>query len=404
MGKYTNLENPLIDDKIDEILNSLVNQIVGVFHPESIILSGSFGRGEGSVLHQDGNLNIISDFEIGVISKKYYKRFLCRKIAQEINHNLDLDLTLNFYLPSRFTKNKTTNLSLRAQHLTIDQYELRYGSKLLHGKDYISKMRSYSSQDIPIWEGIRLIFNRMAESLKYFSSNKNGSRKLLLKKWIYKTILACSDALLISVNKYHFLYKVRAKNFMNKYANHFQGLFDDCVPEFPCLVIKAAKFKLKPSLSDNENLQELWFRTKTICDKTLRYLVKEDMGFDYTDYIDFQKKYLSHPNLQKKYFRGFIGFPLYQNLLCLAKIRRQLNVNIFLCLFSKISMVHLLYSMIALSYFGLERSGKVKKEYLTKAQENLEPIIHLSSWRDSVIDRWTETKDSVVALWNTVCN
>ena len=402
MGKYTNLENPLIDDKIDEILNSLVNQIVGVFHPESIILSGSFGRGEGSVLHQDGDLNIISDFEIGVISKKYYKRFLCRKIAQEINHDLDIDLTLNFYLPSRFTKNKTTNLSLRAQHLTIDQYELRYGSKLLYGKDYISKMRSYSSQDIPIWEGIRLIFNRMAESLKFFPPSRGKSKEYLLEKQIYKTILACSDALLISLGKYHFLCTARLKNFIYAYTNHFQNLFNDLAPEFPDLVTKAAKFKLKPSLSDNENLQELWFRTRTICDKTLRYLVKEDMGFDYTDYIDFQKKYSSHPNLQKKYFRGFIGFPLYQNLLSFAKIRRQLNVNVFSCLFSKTSMVHLVYSMIALSYFGLERSGKVRKEYLAKAQENLELIIHLSFSKNSVIDRWTEIKDSAVALWNTI--
>lgn len=404
MGKYTNLENPLIDDKIDEILNSLVNQIVGVFHPGSIILSGSFGRGEGSVLYQNNNVNIISDFEIGVISKKYHKRFLCRKIVQEINHDLDIDLTLNFYLPSRFTKNKTTNLSIRAQHLTIDQYELRYGSKLLYGKDYLSKMKDYSPKDIPTWEGIRLIFNRMAESLKYFFPDRNGSRELSLKKWICKTILACSDALLISIGKYHFLYRIRAKNFIDEYLAHFQELLAACVPEFPDLVAKSIKFKLGSAASYNEDLQKLWFQTKLICDITLRYLIRKDMGFQYLDYIDFQEKYLQHSNLRRKYYRGLLGTPLYQNLLCFAKIRRQTDLKFLRCLSLKMPLLHLLYSTIALLYFGLKRNNEVNREYLKKAQNDLRVIAQFSCPDDDSMAGWLKTRDYTVTLWSAVCN
>jgi len=406
MGKYTILENPLIDDEIDKILNSLANQIVGVFHPESIILSGSFGRGEGSVLYQNDNAKIISDFEIGVISKKYYKRLLCREVSQRISRKLNIDLTLNFYLPSRFTKNKATNFSGRNRHLTIDQYELRYGSKLLYGKDYISEMKDYSAKDIPIWEGLRLTFNRIAESLEYFPPNGDKSKTYMLKKWIYKTILACSDVLLISLGRYHFLCRVRLGNLISAYKNHLQDLFSDSVPEFPDLVRRATLFKLKPNVSHNENLERLWFQTTTICDIVLRYAVKKDMEFEYLDYIDFQEKYLRHPNLRKKYFREFTGFPWYQNVVHLGRMGQQLKVNKVKkssCLFLGVSLVHLLYATIALLYFGLESMHEFDKEYLRKAENNLRLITSFqSSGRHQT--EWLEAKYLAVALWSAVCN
>lgn len=406
MGKYTILEDPSIDNKIDEILNLLVNQIVGVFQPESVILSGSFGRGEGTVLCQNGDVNIISDFEIGVISRKYYKRFLCSKISQKISRKLNIGLTLNFYLPSRFTKNKVANLSGRMQYLTIDQYELRYCSKLLYGKDYINEMKNYSPENIPIWEGLRLIFNRIAELLEYFPPGEDKSKEYLLKKWIYKTILACSDALLISLGKHHFLCTVRLRNFIYAYTGHFEKLFNDLVPEFPDLVKKATSFRLKPYISGGEDLSKLWFQTTGICDIVLSYLAGKEMKFKYSDYLDFQQKYLAHPNLKKKYFRGLTGVPLYQNILSLVRMGQRLKgnkVRRLPCLFLGVPLVHLLYSTITLLYFALQPGDEFNSEYLEKAQHNLERLTR-SHFSSKLKASWFEARDLAVALWNTVCN
>lgn len=406
MGKYTILENPFIDDEIDRTLNSVVDQIVEVFHPESIILSGSFGRGEGSVLYQNENAKIISDFEIGVISRKYYKRLLCHKVSQRTGRKLDISLTLNFYLPARFTKNKATNLGGRNQHVTIDQYELRYGSKLLYGKDYISEMKDYSAEDIPIWEGLRLIFNRIAESLKYFPPGGHKSEEYLLRKWIYKTILACSDALLISLGRYHFLCRVRLRNFTYAYESHFQNLFNDSVSEFPDLVTEATLFRLEPYVSRNGDLERLWFQTTAICDTVLRYIVKKDMEFEYLDYIDFQEKYLRHPNLKERYFRGLTGFPWYQNMLHLGRIGQQLKANKvkkFSCVFLGVSLVHLLYATIALLYFGLEVTDEFDKEYLRKVEDNLKLITGFQSLGTHRTG-WLDAKHLAVSLWSAVCD
>ncbi len=67
MSKYTCLENSDVDNFIEDKLNIIKNEIISLLHPENIkaiILTGSFGRGEGGVIIEDNNIHLINYLSI----------------------------------------------------------------------------------------------------------------------------------------------------------------------------------------------------------------------------------------------------------------------------------------------------------------------------------------------------
>ena len=56
---------------------------------------------------------------------------------------------------------------------TIATYDLRVGSQVVYGNDYLKKLPQVNPQTIPLREGVILLLNRMAEGLHYFTSEKS---------------------------------------------------------------------------------------------------------------------------------------------------------------------------------------------------------------------------------------
>ena len=65
------VENPRINEEVSKIIEKLKDEIVYSLHPTSIILSGSFGRGEGTVSKENGKMKFLSDCEVTLIPYKY---------------------------------------------------------------------------------------------------------------------------------------------------------------------------------------------------------------------------------------------------------------------------------------------------------------------------------------------
>ena len=398
MGRYTVTGNPLVEAKVEEVLEKIKDDVVRRFKPKSIILHGSFGRGEGAVIVNNGNLTFLSDFEITVVTPKHIGKDL-EILAFEVGKEICAAIGLWRNKPGKYN-------SYRVRKPTIENYELKYGSRIVYGENYLDKIPDFKPEDIPLWEGIRLMFNRMAESLNYFSvrykeSEPSEEEKRKLLYWTYKIVLACQDALLLSLRKYHYSYKIRNEMFQELFPIYFEEL-NEKLPKFLPLVVKATDYKIKPEKDSSEDVIELWFDTMEICDKTFRYVIEKDMGFTFNTYPEFQKKYLSHPNITKKYYCRRSGRPIYQNAVSIAKIvlaRRKPPIRAL----SKIWMpwIHIMFSTVPLVYFSVSENWEVDESMLEKASRALKFFSYCSNSHDTLL-AWEQAKQDMYLLWFSI--
>lgn len=71
MGKYTVYKDEKVDVKVEADLNHIVTKVISSWNSiQSIILVGGFGRGEGSVLVQNGVIKPLNDYDLVIVSKK----------------------------------------------------------------------------------------------------------------------------------------------------------------------------------------------------------------------------------------------------------------------------------------------------------------------------------------------
>ena len=340
------VENPIMNEKVVEIVETLKEEIISNFHPKSIILSGSFGRGEATVSEENGKLKFLSDCEIIIIPYKYiFNRGKINEFEQDFYKGTGLKVeiwgatsTLYFLLPYLNKKMKPT----------MANYDLKYGSKVIYGKNYLGRMPDFKSEDMPLWEGIRLLFNRMAEALEHFSV-ENPSEEMVF--WTDKIILACQDALLLSLGEYHYSYRKKNEMFQSLFTENFEELKKE-LPNFLDLTIEATERKVNGIMNIDDPI-EYWFDTAKICDKVFRYVIRKDMGIEFKDYLEFQEKYLRDSNIGTN-SRGFFSHPIYQNFIDSWKmfIVFKKFPSIAHIKNAKIPWKHIVYSAIPFIYFN----------------------------------------------------
>jgi len=68
--EYTFSGNPVLEKKVENIINEITNEIIHHLSPKAVILIGSFGRGEAIVKKYDQKLEFISDLDVIVISNR----------------------------------------------------------------------------------------------------------------------------------------------------------------------------------------------------------------------------------------------------------------------------------------------------------------------------------------------
>ena len=409
--KYTITNNPAIDEKIDAITEEIVDAIVSRFHPKSIILKGSFGREEATVTMDDERtLNFLSDYEVEVISLSYLLSRILPIKKEEISLNVanesNLEINLGGIKLSAYSLFPPFYKSLKP---TIANYDLKYGSKMIYGRNYLERIPDFKPEDIPLWEGIRLMFNRMAEALQYFSvsylnkyPSEEEERRLFF--WINKIILACQDALLISAKKYHYSYKVRNEIFQEIFPKHFKAL-DEQIPNFLPLTIEATEYKLNHNKVFRENVVAFWFEVAEVTDKVFRYIIEKDMGIKFNSYTEFQEKYFKHPHIKKKYYSGLSSNPIYQNLWNAVKmwIFSHKIPTIRLMEKSMLPWTHIVYSMISMVYFWSSGYGKIDEGGLSKIREFL--FFSKKELRANILndDSFDSIKKQVLYAWHAIC-
>ena len=209
----------------------------------SIILTGSFGRGEPTFVTDDeGILHLKSDIEIALVFPKTSQKKRVELLIKNVSSDFTEDLNLMPINEKRVKKAYNFNFSIRSpKYKTIFTYDLFNGSKTIWGVDFIGK-KTVSLADVDIYESKRLVANRIGE-LVYLSNTVNQNEySYVRKQWKGKLVLAIVSAWLICegeyVSSYHGQYeKVCEKNekiktlfgieFLDEYKKVFHFLRDN---------------------------------------------------------------------------------------------------------------------------------------------------------------------------------
>ncbi|MFQ5873658.1 MAG: hypothetical protein ACE5JL_07640 [Dehalococcoidia bacterium] len=402
MGKYSMSDHPLVDEAID----NCISEIVSHFCPRSIILTGSFGRGEASFIDEEDRVRWLSDCEMLILSDRPLPKSKIRPLLSSLSTKTGINIvgSGSFLLRLYCWVPIPPPLWRLVWKPSIPRYELKHGSTVVFGENILERIPDIKVSDIPLWEGIRLMLNRMAGALEYFPLAHTGAPRLESIYRITKVILASQDALLLSLRRYHPSYEARNTMFQELFLHRF-GELGEKLPRFADLATKATAFKLRPEKNAYPgDLMELWFDASDVCDLVFRHVIDRDMNFTFDTYAEFGAKYLGHPKLSK-YYLGVIPVPVLQNCITALKMMKSQSYRFpstrLLASFGTM-WKHVVYSVVPLVYFGVSRQGVTGEGRIRHARETIALFKSLTSPAPDTVDEWRYLREQVTDLWHKV--
>lgn len=349
-----------IKNYVDNLVDHIISVVVASVDPLSIVLGGSFGRGEATIEFNDGKINILSDFEVGVICKDPRKRRTFSEISDRIKKEKGVEVSFFWISPKRLKFMKPNSLCFFSYPLTIFMYELIFGSKTIYGEKIIESLRQGFDCELPdirIWEGLQMVLNRICElcyHLFLFKRMEVQNQKEL-EFWIEKCFVSIGDYFLIDRGVYNYSYYER----MARFRHYFQGQEYNSFSLSEINRIEIA-YKKKMSLKYNEPKVESLSDKLTllyVCfEKLLKYhLVKNFKTKDpeinsFVKILFKNKKSFSN---YKIYWFGKANFPIYENLIHFIRLlRTPFEIGIFKTLCGR--PIHMyVYSLIPLCFKSL---------------------------------------------------
>ena len=330
MGKYTAHDNPIVDQVVAGHLAQIVDAVRARLSPQSVILYGSFGRGEGSVMFDNGRLVFLSDYELTVVTRSPFYRPVFSELSQQMTEQLRVEVSISWMRPGRLRTNQPQNLSWGRARPTIGMYELKQGGMTLYGRHLLDAGLPIKPEGISLKAGVRLLINRMAEALNRLPGTTLESLdRVEATRRMYKVVLACGESLLLAWGAYHFSYAERGRRFAALAPHKMQtiGLPAHYVETLVALVQRATAFKLLPSPQlCPEDLSELCSQVIHVADVTFRYLMQVDLGITFDSYAQFPDRFLQHPQVrraQNLYRIPFLPVPFDQKLINAIKHLRK---------------------------------------------------------------------------------
>ena len=359
------------------LVRSIVERVLEITKPKSIILYGSFARGEGTVYKGDDDFKIFSDVEIGIVSRNVVRLPAIRRLNRDLRAE-GTDVTLSFFLPRRFTTLVASNWALPSGSLTLEQYELMAGLRVLHGTDPRPNGTALLPSSIMRWDALRLLFNRAAELLDSLIEEPIVRDELL--KASNKLLIACGDAALLLTNGYHYSYLERRQR--------LQAIVGEAALEdwpwgvnWGC-VLKAYEWKLNPS-HKTEAIVPLNTVASEALIPILHFCTEKIFGWSFRGIEEFREKYWGSPAL-KNCSRSFAGHPFLQNLLLAIKqilFSRNLGINASLW-----RVVHETYADLICTVVSICTNHSLSGEPLAELEPALASEVKTRS--KSLLSRW----------------
>lgn len=299
MGRYTVSDDPRVDAFVGEHLNHIMQAVRGLMGNDldAAVLTGGFGRGEGSVLvNDDSILRVINDYDIELFPRprwghrldsllaKLRYRIALERLASQLAEELNLkqvDLGL---------RDRASLAAIRTPHLA--DYDLKYGHQLLHGaSNPVDNLPAYLPADIPAFEGAWLLRNRaigLLLAFLYFNSDDSLANTENFYIEINKAALAMGDALFIESGNYACSYVQRARE-----IGRFAHLPFDNIGELIRLYTLAADYKLRPRLEMYPGIspRDLWHHMKDLYITFFLFFESRRLGRSFDNWPEYLAEY-----------------------------------------------------------------------------------------------------------------
>ncbi len=239
MGNFTRSDDPRLDALVLSHLEIVREVVLKYIQPQALLLAGSFGRGEGSIMAIDSGFVYFSDYEICLVHPSLRARRLMDQIAQELRPRIPVEISLFWNSPARIRYNRSRNLSFGKPQPTIGMYELKAASYVFYGaQDLLST--AIDPKTLPLSEGVRLVANRMMELMETWVRRPVPEAMAMP---LAKLVLACGDALLLRAGCYHYSYFERKERLTRHYEEHIAPVVG---MNFLPIYCNAAQAKLNP--------------------------------------------------------------------------------------------------------------------------------------------------------------
>ena len=178
---------------------------------KTVVLAGSFGRGEGAVVPANGSGRAVNDYDVLVFSKTTVDPVMLKGLRDALAKQLGLPFVdLTWYDPAWIS----------VPERSIFRYDLRYGAKVISGDHaFLERLPHLAEHDIPSAEILRLLCNRAAGVLMALKPHVLSSQELAEGDreffWIQvmKAGTALADHYLFKWSAYHTSYRVRRRRF-----------------------------------------------------------------------------------------------------------------------------------------------------------------------------------------------
>jgi len=317
-GKYTISDDPRVDTQIEARLGRIVQTLVrGIPNIESIILTGGFGKGEGSFKVCNTTVRPLRDFDLIVILSKHANLRRSVRAARQLNLGGIGALTEYKY---------GTEFSVDVHVTTLDHMNLypdivTFDSKKSHvifGTDLRNEIR-WKATDIPLRTGARLLFQKSTAligglSYEYVCQQDiPTSLKEVFLRETSKVYVEIGAALCILTNTYDAHASKRVNILRHIYRREFRQLFE-VIPDLVDSMDSSTKYKLDPvSNPINQDPTDYWFKTRDVLGEVMKHYFKRYLGLSFSDWITYSR--LLNRGLARNYY-----VPLIENYLRTRKM------------------------------------------------------------------------------------
>ena len=349
LGEYT-VYPDWVDAQIQQHMDIVAEEVVrAVDDIVSILLVGGFGRGEGTVLLEDGIATPINDYDLYLVSERGVSEHLINQISARVETRIGTqgysryeDSPFDHYLDIR---------SLRVGDLPklpslIKYYELKHTSRLLYGRDTRSLLPAYQVEDLPLSEGVRFLFNRMSHILEWFPIEYFQGllvpawKKQTLRYAITKIYLESCTALTLLAGCYQPTYRGRLQALEQVFerecgtlAETRPGLLERIHSETDC------KLHFQFPQESDEALVARWFQAREDILAVTRYYLQRYAGIsDWNQFYAAMAQLYFKPYLQEIIYRR-TGIAL-RNGLPLAVLNRVGQYGLRLIWFFRVFHLH----------------------------------------------------------------
>ncbi|MFX0196252.1 MAG: hypothetical protein ACFFCW_09040 [Candidatus Hodarchaeota archaeon] len=280
---YTIHKDPRIDETIEGHMDYVTKRLIDTFgkhQVEAIVLIGGFGRGEGGVIINEKEIRPFHDYDFALVPKG---KLLNEKQLMQLSGEFEERFLIN-----EVSLWQITNKRLTTAPLTVHNYEMKCGHKVIWGNQLIfDTMPEYNSHDIPLFEATRLLYNRALDFMK--AQHLLNKKSPTIREKVYflnscnKVTLAIGESILLWQKKYHFSYRKRRDLFRRIRDLPFG---DDSIVSS---LTHAIDFKLNPDLDRYESLdrESLCQQIRELHERYFGFIERQRLDTDFGNWNEY---------------------------------------------------------------------------------------------------------------------